>query len=103
MDVQLPSQQPASVDAQIKHVQHNSKNSMQFVFGGSIIVLAIVTMGIVCYLGNVPIPYFSALFAPTPTPLTTLPHNNQPEMLRAGLIATTSATTTAATTTPLKK
>jgi hypothetical protein len=100
MDVQLPSQQPASTEAKIKHVEHASRNSMQMIFGGSIIILAIVTMGIVFYLGNVPVPYLSAFFAPAPSPF--IPRLNQSETLRPGLIATTSATTTTATTT-LKK
>ena len=104
MDVNLPSQQPDSAEAKIKNVEHTSRSSMQLVFGGSIIILAIVIMGVVCFLGNVQVPYFSALFAPTPIPLTVMPYDNQQKTLRSGAIATSSPASSATTaTTSLKK
>jgi hypothetical protein len=104
MDVNLPSQQAAQLAAQepVKLVEHSSHNSMQVIFGGAIIVLAVVIAGIVCVLGNVRIPYLSNFYAPAiVVPSTMALPVVDPSVPVAA--STTSIATSTATTTTKKK
>ena len=68
----MPSteQTPQQTIAAHTELMHKQKmlSSMHIVFGGAIIILALVVIGIVCALGNVPIPYLSSLYAPEVEP-----------------------------------
>ena len=102
MDVNLPSQQAAHLAAEepVKLVEHNSHNSMQVIFGGAIIVLAVVIAGIVCVLGNVRIPYLSNFYAqPIVAPSIVVLHVDP----SAVVASSTSNATSTATTTVKKK
>ena len=108
MDVQLPSQTEDHREHEIVKdaaKKHHMLTSMHVVYGGAIIILALVVSGIVCALGNVQVPYVSALFTPaTPPPYVSPVSQN---MLAHPLtpVATStlmSASSTVATTTHKK-
>jgi hypothetical protein len=80
MDVNLPSQtedhkaQEVTKDAIRKH---HILTSMHVIYGGAIIILAVVVSGIVCALGNVRIPYVSDFYSPVlPSPYVIPVHQN---------------------------
>ena len=71
MDVNLPSQstnhQEHEREQQIVH-KKQIVSSMHAVYGGAIIIMALVLSGVVCVLGNIQIPYLSSLYTPVVPP-----------------------------------
>ena len=115
MDVNLPSQTADHHEQEVIKDMTRKKHiltSMHVIYGGAIIILAIIVTGVVCVLGSVDVPYISDFYTPvvpppyvSPTSQRMLAHPNVPSATSSVPTAssTMSSTTNSIATSTHKK
>ncbi len=109
MDVNLPSQTADHQEQEVMKDMARKKHiltSMHVIYGGAIIILAIIVTGVVCVLGSVHVPYISDFYTPAPPPPYVSPISQRmlahPNVPAATSSIQTASTTTVATSTHAK-
>jgi hypothetical protein len=93
-------------DFTVKNLQTDVQEveTMNVIFGGAIIILSLVMTGVVCYLGNIQIPFISGYYSAVPTMGSSMagyPHATAKAMpsTSAAYAATSTPVTVSSTTT----